>query len=244
VVKGRLIPPRGEENLTWTVFQVPGTQTTDKREQGWPLILIDGFAQIGAANNFEPHGYRDPVRDYMGNLSWNKGSHNLRFGTDINFQHINESQPQGSNSYTASQGGFQAPTLDAVAATGNDFAFGPGLAKEGRPPFLPLGVAISFFFVWPIGGIFEGRAAILAYFKDVLDRFDRRFASRELALLAGPKETADSVWIRGSATYRAAGVPEFVLELEETVTFDGDRIRRLEDRYEPARKLLQAGLGR
>jgi sodium/pantothenate symporter len=53
----------------------------------------------------------------------------------------------------ASQGGFQAPTLDAVAATGPDFAFGPGLAKEGRPPFLPLGIAISFFFVWPIGGI-------------------------------------------------------------------------------------------
>ena len=101
------IPPRGEENLGWTVLQVPGLQSSDKRELGWPLILIDGFGQIGAANNFEPHGYRDPVRDYMGNLSWNKGSHNLRFGTDINFQHINESQPQGSNSYTAAQGGFQ-----------------------------------------------------------------------------------------------------------------------------------------
>ncbi len=53
----------------------------------------------------------------------------------------------------ASQGGFQVPTLDAVAATSPDFAFGPGLSKEGKPPFLPLGVAISFFFVWPIGGI-------------------------------------------------------------------------------------------
>ena len=118
------IPPRGEENLTWTVFQVPGTQTTDKREQGWPLILIDGFAQIGAANNFEPHGYRDPVRDYMGNLSWNKGRHNLRFGTDINFQHINESQPQGANAYTASPGGFQfsqgATQLNGGPA-GNDY---------------------------------------------------------------------------------------------------------------------------
>ncbi|MEO8053480.1 MAG: TonB-dependent receptor, partial [Acidobacteriota bacterium] len=101
------IPPRGEENLGWTVFKVPGLQTSDKRELGWPLILIDGFAQMGAANNFEPHGYRDPVRDYIGNLSWNKGSHNLRFGTDINFQDINESQPQGANSYTASPGGFQ-----------------------------------------------------------------------------------------------------------------------------------------
>ena len=101
------VPPRGEENLGWTVLQIPGTQTTDKRELGWPLILIDGFGQLGAANNFEPHGYRDPVRDYMGNLSWNKGSHNLRFGTDIIFQDINESQPQGANAYTAAQGGFQ-----------------------------------------------------------------------------------------------------------------------------------------
>jgi hypothetical protein len=86
----------------------------------------------------------------------------------------------------------------------------------------------------PLGGRFEGRAAILAYFKQILDRFDRRFASRELALLEGPKETGDSVWIRGSATYRGPGVPDFTLELEETVRFDGDRIVRLEDHYEPA----------
>jgi hypothetical protein len=86
----------------------------------------------------------------------------------------------------------------------------------------------------PLGGRFEGRPAILAYFKWILDRFDRRFASRELALLEGPKERGDSVWIRGSAIYRAAGVPEFALELEETATFAGDRIRRLADHYEPA----------
>ena len=88
----------------------------------------------------------------------------------------------------------------------------------------------------PMGGRFEGRAAILAYFKDVLDRFDRRFESREIALLEGPTEDGDSVWIRGTATYRAKGVPKFVLELEETVHFEGDRIRRLEDHYEPAMK--------
>jgi len=88
----------------------------------------------------------------------------------------------------------------------------------------------------PMGGRFEGRTAILAYFKEVLDRFDRRFESREIALLAGPKEEGDSVWIRGSATYRASGVPDFVLVLEEIVHFEGDRIRLLEDRYEPAMK--------
>ena len=86
----------------------------------------------------------------------------------------------------------------------------------------------------PLGGRIEGRAAILAWFKGIFDRFDRRFESRELALLEGPKETGDAVWIRGRATYRAKGVPGFVLELEETASFDGDRIRLLEDRYEPA----------
>ncbi len=88
----------------------------------------------------------------------------------------------------------------------------------------------------PMGGRFEGRAAILAYFKDVLDRFDRRFESRDIALLEGPTEDGDSVWIRGSATYRTKGIPDFVLDLEETAYFEGDRIRRLEDRYEPVMK--------
>ena len=88
----------------------------------------------------------------------------------------------------------------------------------------------------PMGGRFEGRAAILAYFKNILDRFDRRFESREIEVLEGPKEDGESVWIRGRATYRAKGVPDFVLELEETAYFEGDRIRRLEDRYEPVMK--------
>jgi hypothetical protein len=77
----------------------------------------------------------------------------------------------------------------------------------------------------------EDRAAILAWFPDVLDRFDRRFASRTLELLDGPKEEDGEVWIRGSATYRSPGVPDFVLVLEETVRFEGDRIDHLEDCY-------------
>jgi ketosteroid isomerase-like protein len=86
----------------------------------------------------------------------------------------------------------------------------------------------------PMGGSFEGRDQILAYFKQVLDRFDRRFASREIALLEGPKETGDSVWIRGSATYEAPGVPNLVLVLKEIIRFEGDQICHLEDQYEPA----------
>lgn len=88
----------------------------------------------------------------------------------------------------------------------------------------------------PFGGRFAGRDAILAYFEDIVNRFDRRFESREVALLEGPREEGDAVWFRGRATYRAPGVPDLVLELEESVHFDGERIRRLEDRYEPSMK--------
>jgi len=86
----------------------------------------------------------------------------------------------------------------------------------------------------PMGGRFDGRDAILDYFKFVLDGFDRRFDSREIELLEGPTEPGQSVWIRGRAIYRKDGVPDLALELEETVTFEDGVISRLEDHYEPA----------
>jgi len=42
------------------------------------------------------------------------------------------------------------------------------------------------------------------------------------------------VRIRGTATYRADGFPELVLTLDEIVTFEGEAIVHLEDRYDAA----------
>ena len=84
-----------------------------------------------------------------------------------------------------------------------------------------------------LGGRMEGRAAVLGYFRDVLDRFDRRFASRRVELLEGPRESGDSVWIKGRAIYTAEGAPELAFDLEETAHFEGDRIRLLVDSYRP-----------
>jgi len=83
----------------------------------------------------------------------------------------------------------------------------------------------------PFGGKIEGRKALFAQLKQNLDGFDRRFDSRELELLEGPAERDGKVWIRWRATYRLAGKPPLVLEGEETASFEGDRIRRLEDRF-------------
>lgn len=82
----------------------------------------------------------------------------------------------------------------------------------------------------------SGRDEVIDWFKRTLDDFDRRFESRELALIEGPKERNGEVWVSGTATYQATGFPSFVLELEETIRFEDGLLVRLEDRYSPAMK--------
>jgi hypothetical protein len=84
------------------------------------------------------------------------------------------------------------------------------------------------------GGLFEGRRAILDYFKRVLDAFDRRFATRAIVLLEGPRVEGDSLWARGRVDYTTPAAPDLSFELEEIVTYQGDRICHLEDVYDDA----------
>jgi SSS family solute:Na+ symporter/sodium/pantothenate symporter len=49
-------------------------------------------------------------------------------------------------------GGLEKATLTAVQHTDSTYAFGPGFSDAGRT-FLPLGLSISFFFVWTWAGV-------------------------------------------------------------------------------------------
>ena len=73
----------------------------------------------------------------------------------------------------------------------------------------------------------------MAQLKASRDSFDRRFESRELEIVEGPEDRDGAVWMRWRARYRVSDAPPLDMEGEETVTFDGDRIRRLEDRFPP-----------
>lgn len=53
-------------------------------------------------------------------------------------------------------GGLEQATRAAVAATGPEYAFGPGYGRD----FLPLGLAFSFFVVWPFTG-FSSPASVV-----------------------------------------------------------------------------------
>jgi hypothetical protein len=80
------------------------------------------------------------------------------------------------------------------------------------------------------GGPIEGRDALKAAFKMMVNGFDRRFASRAVEVVEGPTERDDSVWFRWAGTYTLPDAPTLRMIGEETVVFAGDRICRLEDR--------------
>ena len=83
----------------------------------------------------------------------------------------------------------------------------------------------------PFGAVLEGRETIFSQLEKTLDTFDRRFESRDLQILDGPNERDGGVWIRWRVVYRAGTAPPLVMEGEETAYFEGNRIRRLEDRF-------------
>jgi ketosteroid isomerase-like protein len=116
-------------------------------------------------------------------------------------------------------------------------AFEAAFKSDDWPPLAPHFTEDAVYvvgFLPPFGGRFEGRDAILAYFKSVLDGFDRRFETRRIGLLEGPREDGDSIWLRGDAVYTAAGVPDIGFELELFVTFRDGRVCDMEDRYDTA----------
>ncbi len=76
----------------------------------------------------------------------------------------------------------------------------------------------------------EGRTAIVAAMKQMVDAFDRRFTSRRVDLLEGPVERDDTVWLRWAATYTLPGAPVLRIVGEEIAEFVDGCIHRLEDR--------------
>lgn len=80
----------------------------------------------------------------------------------------------------------------------------------------------------------QGPAAIFAGIRKSLDGFDRRFATRHIAVVDGPEVAGDEMRVGWTVTYGRAGVPPFVLRGRSTVRFRDGLIARLTDSYEPA----------
>ena len=76
---------------------------------------------------------------------------------------------------------------------------------------------------------YEGREAILEFFKADVANTDRRFDSRSLVALTPPTVAGDRLSRRWRCTYTLAGAPDLVVEGEARYQFEGDLIQELEE---------------
>ncbi len=75
------------------------------------------------------------------------------------------------------------------------------------------------------GARVDGRAAVLASFRDAVGMFDRRFDSRRLRITHGPTIEDGRVHITAVARYEREALAPLELVGEEWFTFEGDRIK-------------------
>jgi hypothetical protein len=115
---------RLDEKLGLDLLGIPGTNGTRAFEGGWPQFDISSYTTLGVPNNFQPYYRSDPQHQYVANMNWTKGSHEVRFGTDIYFTGMNHLQPEATGASYGAQGGFAfggGPTALAGGTASNQF---------------------------------------------------------------------------------------------------------------------------
>jgi hypothetical protein len=76
------------------------------------------------------------------------------------------------------------------------------------------------------GARVDGRAAVLASFRDAVAMFDRRFDSRRMRITHGPAIEDGRVHIIAVVRYERAALAPLEVTGEEWFTFEGDRIKQ------------------
>ena len=111
-------------------LQIPGTNGygvpgDPSLYNGVPAFQLSGgniSTNLGNPNTGNPFVFRDNQWVANANLSWNRGKHAFRFGTEVNYQNMNHFQPQGSDgTFTTARGSFQFNgnvTINPVAQPG------------------------------------------------------------------------------------------------------------------------------
>ncbi len=96
-----------DQNIGLDVLKIPGTNGKRKFEGGWPRFGVNGFLNLGLQDSFMPYERRDPQYQYVTNLNWTKGSHQIRFGIDFYQQSLKHQQAEFAGQNQGAQGGFQ-----------------------------------------------------------------------------------------------------------------------------------------
>lgn len=88
------------------VLKIPGTNGKRRFEGGWPRFQISNFLTLGVQDSFMPYERRDPQFQYVANMNWTKGRHQIRYGMDFYKQDLNHLQAEFAGQNHGAQGGF------------------------------------------------------------------------------------------------------------------------------------------
>jgi hypothetical protein len=107
------------------VLGIPGTNGTRHFESGWPRFTVSNYTTMGAqGSSSRPFYNRDPRYQMVGNATWTRGSHSLRFGFDTSHQQINHTQAEFVGALHGPSGGFTfagGPTQRSGGPSSNQF---------------------------------------------------------------------------------------------------------------------------
>jgi hypothetical protein len=111
------------QNKGMDMFGIPGLNGPRAFEGGMPVFNFDTYQSPGITELYMPYTRNDDQYQTVVNVTWSKGKHNVRFGTDIYFQALNHIQPElsGGDNFGA-RGGFRyrsGPTLISGGPGGN-----------------------------------------------------------------------------------------------------------------------------
>ena len=112
-----------DKNFGLDVLKIPGTNGTNRLQGGIPRFIVSGFSNFGNPNVSNPFQFRDNQYTAVGNLSWMKGAHSIRFGGEYGYYTINHFQPQtsmgprGGFSFTGGSTVLNASGVAAAAST-------------------------------------------------------------------------------------------------------------------------------
>jgi hypothetical protein len=93
------------KGLDW--LGIPGTNGPNLWDGGMPYIDLDGYADVGTTQDFMPYYRNDDQYQVVANVNWLKGSHNIRFGSDLYFTGLNHIQPEILDDSFGARGGFE-----------------------------------------------------------------------------------------------------------------------------------------
>jgi hypothetical protein len=110
------------ENYGLNLLGLPGTNGPERFQSGWPRFNISGYSGIGTEEAYTPYYRNDNQYSFRSNFTNTRKGHEVRWGTDINSEQMNHTQPefQGGAS-TGARGLFTfgtGPTSACLAASG------------------------------------------------------------------------------------------------------------------------------